>query len=748
MAKHDILPTVVTEAPIQQHGRSSRCRIAAVCALTLVIILDFLSALPTMARLYQNNGRLDSVTPGYPEIRSSMMAWGNDLSGRMHRQLLDLNEVQIEDRDFDTDDLIPVETIHLHTEGSTRKLSKDDFSREKLISMHSTDNTRIVVSIHSDLPDDVWNKFEFFTGLDTISMVESQFNQMRREELDHNIRGKDFILKHAVLKKAHTESNNTEELTSSHREDLTFTTLDNHLIIYYKGMNTTTDAMPKFTLNFQVQTLPWSTLYAKLQVIIDNIRDKQKKIPPEASNIITSEEFLPTVTNNSNSEHPTSLAGDYSQTYVEQSKVSDLSPLPKRNIWVEDGPLDNYKICKDGEAHFTTRDHMEIFFTLYAPFQSKNPIEKKINKNNIKIHEFELVEDTDNPGSFKTSTRTNDFDLADRKTVIYTHGFRSTSYDLNVENIVNAFFNDTHVSDINLIVADWRKGAQPNKYKSGINPKIRARRDLLTKQMGYDDAWINRHVVAEELLHLLHIVTRQVDVSKIHMIGHSLGAHICGEAAFYYFEDTDQKVGRITGLDPAGPCFPYLHNAPSKKRLDKTDAVFVDVWHTNVVDFGVPRPSGHVDFWFNGGKVQPFCSLANRLRNPFSQKYFMSAVNANICSHDLVVDYLIHSISTCQGQYASSPIETSEIEKFIGSKNKKFVPSTNATIGVGFYMNTEYDFEGDFYPNTIFGSGDNAQVLENTTTSSHSEDAISAWTDSVNYFVEVTSDKDFGFCGT
>lgn len=61
----------------------------------------------------------------------------------------------------------------------------------------------------------------------------------------------------------------------------------------------------------------------------------------------------------------------------------------------------------------------------------------------------------------------------------------------------------------------------------------------------------------------------------------------------------------IAGLDPALPFF--ATNAPSQK-LDATDAHFVDVIHTNAGYFGKIEPSGHLDFYINGGQSQPACS--------------------------------------------------------------------------------------------------------------------------------------------
>lgn len=64
------------------------------------------------------------------------------------------------------------------------------------------------------------------------------------------------------------------------------------------------------------------------------------------------------------------------------------------------------------------------------------------------------------------------------------------------------------------------------------------------------------------------------------------------------------KVPRITGLDPAMPGFSTVTNA---NKLDPSDADFVDIIHTNAFLQGVVQQSGDVDFYMNGGVVQPGC---------------------------------------------------------------------------------------------------------------------------------------------
>ncbi|KAJ8793244.1 hypothetical protein J1605_000239 [Eschrichtius robustus] len=63
-------------------------------------------------------------------------------------------------------------------------------------------------------------------------------------------------------------------------------------------------------------------------------------------------------------------------------------------------------------------------------------------------------------------------------------------------------------------------------------------------------------------------------LDNFHFIGVSLGAHISGFVGKIFHG----QVGRITGLDPAGPQF---SGKPSKGKLDYTDANIVDVIHTD-----------------------------------------------------------------------------------------------------------------------------------------------------------------------
>jgi pimeloyl-ACP methyl ester carboxylesterase len=142
----------------------------------------------------------------------------------------------------------------------------------------------------------------------------------------------------------------------------------------------------------------------------------------------------------------------------------------------------------------------------------------------------------------------------------------------------------------------------------------------------YNQAVANTVVAATAIRQLLEaIINKGVQPQNIHLIGHSLGAHISS----YVGRDLP-NLGRISGLgifhsekychffvfnslpDPAGPDF-YVSDIPD--RLDASDALFVDVIHTDgaprmVSGFGYLDALGHVDFYPNGGSAQP-----SKLRN-------------------------------------------------------------------------------------------------------------------------------------
>ncbi|XP_047517186.1 lipase member H-A-like [Pieris napi] len=101
---------------------------------------------------------------------------------------------------------------------------------------------------------------------------------------------------------------------------------------------------------------------------------------------------------------------------------------------------------------------------------------------------------------------------------------------------------------------------------------------------------------------LADLTQEGLDPKKLELIGLSLGGQTASFIAKNYELLTGVKVSRLTGLDPAGPCF---RNLGPGDRIDKSDADFVDIIATNIDGYGMAAPVGHVNFYVNGGEYQP-----------------------------------------------------------------------------------------------------------------------------------------------
>ncbi|XP_050430934.1 lipase member H-A-like [Adelges cooleyi] len=135
-----------------------------------------------------------------------------------------------------------------------------------------------------------------------------------------------------------------------------------------------------------------------------------------------------------------------------------------------------------------------------------------------------------------------------------------------------------------------------------------------------------------------YLKDRGQDLNDVHLIGHSLGAHIVGFAG----KRLNGRLGRITGLDPAGPLFEL--NFP-KYRLHHTDAQFVDSIHTGLPaflkpGFGMARTCGHVDFYPNGGNNQPGCKSLGLSTMGSGMEWLLA------CNHHRAIYYFIESINS------------------------------------------------------------------------------------------------------
>ncbi|KAL3869627.1 hypothetical protein ACJMK2_042292 [Sinanodonta woodiana] len=231
---------------------------------------------------------------------------------------------------------------------------------------------------------------------------------------------------------------------------------------------------------------------------------------------------------------------------------------------------------------------------------------------------------------------TNDADVirssnfnGNKDTKFIIHGYKhstSNPWDINMKDAI------LERDDVNVILVDWVKGARITNYAQVV---------------------ANTRVVGALLALLMKTLANETEgnyLRRMHLIGHSLGAHVAG-----YAGERARGTGRITGLDVASL---FFKGTEPIVRLDASDAEFVDVIHTNGRGFGMKSSLGHVDFYVNGGLNQPGCE--NKYLNMFMQLFYRQyneIGKAIACSHMRVLKLFIESInSNCQ--FMSYPCQT------------------------------------------------------------------------------------------
>ncbi|ESP03600.1 hypothetical protein LOTGIDRAFT_137201, partial [Lottia gigantea] len=172
---------------------------------------------------------------------------------------------------------------------------------------------------------------------------------------------------------------------------------------------------------------------------------------------------------------------------------------------------------------------------------------------------------------------------ASKRVVLIIHGFQGSFINPWALSLANGILAD----DVNVICVNWHEGAKTNSYKQ---------------------ATANTRLVGKMIAVMLTTIHDTMGTSyyDMHIIGHSLGSHIAG----YVGRFLPGFLGRITGLDPAGPNFAKYDTLV---RLDPSDAMFIDVIHSDddtifELGWGTGVPMGDLDFYPNGGENQPGCS--------------------------------------------------------------------------------------------------------------------------------------------
>jgi pancreatic triacylglycerol lipase len=170
------------------------------------------------------------------------------------------------------------------------------------------------------------------------------------------------------------------------------------------------------------------------------------------------------------------------------------------------------------------------------------------------------------------------FDPA-KKTFFIIHGWVD-DYTADVNRLVKAALLSKH--DLNVIVVDWSPVASES-YTTAQN--------AVTAIGKFVGDFINDMMT-----------TYGISGSQVAIVGHSLGAHIAGNAGSII----RSKVDQIIGLDPAAPMFTVDN---TENRLDPTDAQYVQVIHTNGRFLGFSSSIGDADYYPNGGMIQAGCGI-------------------------------------------------------------------------------------------------------------------------------------------
>lgn len=237
----------------------------------------------------------------------------------------------------------------------------------------------------------------------------------------------------------------------------------------------------------------------------------------------------------------------------------------------------------------------------------------------------------------------------------------------------NALLDQDLNGRASVIVVDWGRGSLPPYTQAVANIRL----------VG---------VITAHVINMLYDQLKLRSLDNVHIIGHSLGAHLSGYAGYALQRDFGLKLGRITGLDPAEPLFT---DSDPIVRLDRNDAKYVDVIHTDTVPItqgglGMPKAIGHVDFYPNGGRDNPGCDApVDYYINQEEGSFFWGVQQFLSCNHVRSHQYMIESIK------APCPFTAVTCESYEEFKAGKCFNCTGSDghqcITFGFYSQQSYN---------------------------------------------------------
>lgn len=298
------------------------------------------------------------------------------------------------------------------------------------------------------------------------------------------------------------------------------------------------------------------------------------------------------------------------------------------------------------------------------------------------------------------------YDLS-RDLKVASGGFLISAHE-TITNIVNAWMAKTN-RNTNVILVDWDELShfKTNRIATGIAfikelfihkiafiKELFIHKEKFTPEFQnnvYREASNNAIQVGEYVGSCLAALYKKSEVGppNIHLVGHSLGAHVVGVVGRSFYKATGRKVDRVTGLDPAGPSFidgPNVKAYPElfRNRLGKDAGQFVDIIHSQgslrpqVLDipgldgkFGDLNPMGHADYYPDGGETQANCERLLPLARMG-------------CSHARGFHYFINSIQEPElfpSFECSNLDECTQARTYFGDASSKDFDTPDAYMG-------------------------------------------------------------------
>ncbi|KAJ8951111.1 hypothetical protein NQ318_021555 [Aromia moschata] len=269
------------------------------------------------------------------------------------------------------------------------------------------------------------------------------------------------------------------------------------------------------------------------------------------------------------------------------TSVSEGAAIPQNDV----EPSGRYLLVETSDGGYSLED------------LESRPVEATASESDV-TYQFFSKSNTKTPVTIKSTEasplKTTAFKIT-MDTVFIVHGWRNDN-----ESLVNYEIKEALLPkyDANVFVVDWSRLAKKN-YVTAKN--------AVTAVGGF---------VAKFLQTLQ--ASYGLNFSRTMLVGHSLGAHVCGNAG----AALGGLVKHIVGMDPAFPLFSYSN---TDNRLDTTDARFVEVIHTNGGLLGFSASIGHMDYFPNGGSRQPGCGLnaTGSCAHSRSYKYYAESVLAS-----------------------------------------------------------------------------------------------------------------------